>query len=188
MDADTAAAIRRLDQKLDEEQKLMDSHPGLLINMGKGGGQDTPNIKGSAINFEVANIPHSTLLTDTAFSGRDIKEKLKFLDGFQGAMAARYNRLVDGQHEMLYRVSSQHDINSLKAVQGQTLDDADNVYRNHTFPGKLTPAEAIEKAKSSSTPQFPTIKTADLDTFRQNNPGGYYYDEDGNLRRVKPRK
>ena len=188
MSPDVAATIRALDQKTNEEQELLKAHPGLLINPGTGGGQETPNIHGTAVNFELANIPQSTKLNDIAFSGQDLNTKLKALNGFQATLADRYNRLVDGQHTMLQRVYPQHDANSLKAVQGLDLPDADNLYRDHKFPSAMSPQEAIAKAQSSSTDQFPTVKAGDLGQFKLNHPGAYFYDENHNLLRVKPRQ
>ena len=186
MSPDVAAAIRTLDQKRDEENKLLAANPQLLITPGKGGGQDTPNIHGSAINLEVANIPQSNVLDDV-FSGQDVKAKLQNLDALQASSASRYKNLISGAQEQWQRVDPRHAANMSRLDNGQTLTDPGNQFKDHKFPSSMSPEEAVSKAAKSPN-YFPTVKSQDLGAFKQNNPGAYFYDEGGNLLRIKPRK
>lgn len=186
MSPDVAAAIRTLDQKRDEEEKLLAANPQLLINPGKGGGQDTPNVHGSAVNLEVANIPHSTVLDDV-FSGQDLNAKLRNLDALQASSTNRYKNLISGAQEQWQRVDPRHASNMSRLDNNQTLPDPGNQFKDHKFPSSMSPQEAVSKSTTSPS-YFPTVRSQDLGAFKQNNPGAYFYDEGGNLLRVKPRK
>jgi hypothetical protein len=187
MDENTAAAIRALDQERDKAQHLIAQNPGLLMYTGKGGGQETPNIHGAAINVSWPDIP-ATDVIDGVFSGQDMKTRLANLDALRQSGDDRYGSLIKGAQTQFQMVDPKHAANIIRMDKGEDLPDPSNQYKDHTFPGSMSPADAIAKASASSSRQFPTEKAEDLDQFKQNNPGAYFYDEQGNLLRVRPRQ
>jgi hypothetical protein len=165
MDAVSAATIRTLDQTVNQARDFLKDHPKLLLNPGQGGGQETPNIRTDWFHLGLPDIPASTILSDSAFSGQNINTRLRMVNGLLKLVDNRYGDLADQAHTQWMKISPKHDANKIKIDQGRDLNDPTNSYTRHLH--------IIDN-------------TDDYLEFKENHPNTRFLGPDGIIRRTPP--
>lgn len=153
MDAVTAGGIRELDQTLGQTQDLLKTHPELLLSPGEGGGQETPNLHiGEWVRMGLPNIPASSLINDSAWSGQNIATRARMLDGLRQVTDVRYKDLIDQAHGQWMKISDKHDANAIKIDQKKDFIDPSNRFKEHLFT--IDPSDYPEFAREHPRTKF----------------------------------
>jgi hypothetical protein len=160
MDEKTASAIRTLDQEVDYAQGLLSTHPALLLKPGESGAVDLRSFK--PFGTELPDVGGSTAIKDAAFSGLDLKTKLRMLNTLQAKGDDRYQDLINQGSTQWVRVAPKHDANVLQINDGKRLRDRGNDYYSGTYASYPGDPQTVAKedykafAKAHPNTQFMT--------------------------------
>ena len=133
-----ASAITRLEQEIDAQKQLVKDNPGLLIPLGKGGGQEMPNIHFDVARLGSPDIPATTML-DNVWSGKPQAQILQDLDDVQTRGKQRYQEIIDNAKTMWQRRNPKHQLN---IDTGLPADPTDHYKGNANLYSQTAPDRA----------------------------------------------
>jgi hypothetical protein len=159
LDNTTSKTILDLQQQVGHVRDLLASNPELNLTPGKTQGLGIPAIGPVPIPDVV---PTDVL---DMFTGRNYKENISRLNGYQNQITKRYGDLVGGTHEQRQHIDPRHQENVDALNAHGDLPDVNNQYRNRLF----TVSEDDYPEFAAHHPNTPFIRADTGQRFRTPN-------------------